>query len=168
MTFMAINVVNAKPKPKSEFRFSDLSPSVQREIVCLTDNIFFESAKEPYEGKVAVAFVTLNRVQSSLYPKTVCEVVKQKTETVCQFSWYCNPAIREKSYIKNLTASERVVYNEIMKIAIFTYFNHKKIFDPSRGAIFYHADYVRPNWKNLIRTTTIGRHIFYTHKNYNS
>jgi spore germination cell wall hydrolase CwlJ-like protein len=37
--------------------------------------------------------------------------------------------------------------------------------DPSNGALFYHADYVDPKWKNMIRTNVIGRHIFYNRKN---
>jgi spore germination cell wall hydrolase CwlJ-like protein len=33
--------------------------------------------------------------------------------------------------------------------------------DPSRGSLFYHADYVSPNWRGLQKVTVIGRHIFY-------
>ena len=42
-------------------------------------------------GKIAVAFVTLNRVKSAKYPKTICNVVAQKGKNgVCQFSWVCS------------------------------------------------------------------------------
>ena len=33
----------------------------EREVQCLARNIFYESASEPVEGKVAVGLVTLNR-----------------------------------------------------------------------------------------------------------
>jgi spore germination cell wall hydrolase CwlJ-like protein len=36
--------------------------------------------------------------------------------------------------------------------------------DPSKGAMFYHADYVFPQWKNMTKTAVIGRHIFYNKK----
>ena len=36
--------------------------------------------------------------------------------------------------------------------------------DPTRGALWYHADYVKPSWaKALSRVTKIGRHIYYRH-----
>jgi hypothetical protein len=45
---------------------------------------------EPFEGKVAVAQVTLNRVESGKFANTVCGVVYQKNvfyeRVVCQFS----------------------------------------------------------------------------------
>jgi spore germination cell wall hydrolase CwlJ-like protein len=49
-----------------------------KEFTCLAKNIFFESANEPEEGKVAVGLVTLNRVSSGKFKDTVCGVVDQK------------------------------------------------------------------------------------------
>ena len=69
---------------------------------CLATNIYHEARGESYAGKVAVANVTMNRVKSSKFPNTMCEVVYQsqmrenwKGEEVpkrnkCQFSWYCD------------------------------------------------------------------------------
>jgi len=50
---------------------------------CLAKNIFHEARGESTIGKYAIAQVTLNRVISSRYPDTVCEVVMQPH----QFSW---------------------------------------------------------------------------------
>ena len=37
------------------------------------------------------------------------------------------------------------------------------LIDITDGALFYHADYVKPSWsKTKHRTTEIGDHIFYT------
>ena len=62
-----------------------------RQLNCLTQNIYWEAASEPFEGKVAVAQVTLNRVESGKFANTVCGVVYQKNvfyeRVVCQFSW---------------------------------------------------------------------------------
>jgi N-acetylmuramoyl-L-alanine amidase len=137
--------------------FSQLTPKAKEEVKCLADNMFYESAKEPEQGKLAVAFVTLNRVKSGKFPDTVCQVVKQKTQSVCQFSWYCEADAHSKSLTKKYPA----LYNDILKLATNVYVNHDKMADPSKGALFYHADYVNPGWPNMRRTVVIGRHIFY-------
>jgi spore germination cell wall hydrolase CwlJ-like protein len=46
-----------------------------KELDCLTRNIYWEAASEPFEGKVGVAQVTLNRVESGKFAPTVCGVV---------------------------------------------------------------------------------------------
>lgn len=144
--------------------YSQLSPFAQKEIECLADNIYFEAAYEPEKGKAAVAFVTLNRTKSGFFPETICGVVKQKTIGVCQFSWYCEDRPKWLSYTKNLTTEQKVLYNDIRNLAIYVYANYDKMDDPTKGALFYHADYVNPRWKNMIKTATIGRHIFYIRK----
>ena len=47
------------------------------EAFCLAKNIYFEAGNQPLIGKVAVSHVVLNRVDSSLYPDTICDVVYQ-------------------------------------------------------------------------------------------
>ena len=49
----------------------------QRETHCLATNIYFEARGESLEGKKAVAFVTLNRVESESFPNDICSVVYQ-------------------------------------------------------------------------------------------
>ena len=44
---------------------------------CLQQNIFFEARNQSTLGQVAVAWVTLNRVENSSYPTSICQVVKQ-------------------------------------------------------------------------------------------
>lgn len=152
-------------QPKLMVSFNELPRETQRQITCLADNIYFEAAYEPDEGKQAVAFVTLNRVYSEQYPNTICDVVKQKTRHVCQFSWYCEEKPRRISYTKNLTTSQEKLYNDIRDIAIYVYLNYERLDDPTKGALFYHADYVNPYWKKTkIETVQIGRHIFYVRK----
>ena len=50
-----------------------------KQLDCLTKNIYWEAATEPFEGKVAVAQVTMNRVDSGRFGNDVCGVVYQKT-----------------------------------------------------------------------------------------
>ena len=64
-----------------------VAESYNKQVECLAKNIYYESGSETYEGKLAVAQVTLNRVNSPKYPHEVCAVVYQKTQNTCQFSW---------------------------------------------------------------------------------
>ena len=47
------------------------------ELECMTKNIYFEAAVESTAGKLAVAQVTMYRVNSERYPNTVCKVITQ-------------------------------------------------------------------------------------------
>jgi len=146
--------------------YSNLTTDAREEVECLAENIYFESAMEPKEGKLAVAFVTMNRLKSGKFADSICGVVKQKIQNVCQFSWWCEDKPKAMSVNKVLTNSDNKLYNAIRDIALFVYMNHEKVDDPSNGAMFYHADYVNPRWPNMIRTNIIGRHIFYNRKFY--
>lgn len=147
-------------------KYSHLTEDVKKEMDCLTNNIYFESLSEPVAGKVAVAFVTLNRVKSEDFPNSICSVVTQKTHKnkVCQFSWYCMDKFKRQYSRHLLTKEKSPAYNEIMDIAIYVYANYEKMKDPTNGSLYYHADYVNPRWKNVKKETVIGRHIFYTSK----
>jgi len=160
-----IEKVEKKPEPETVFinaNFEHLTPKVQRQVLCLANNIYFEARSEPIKGQIAVAFVTLNRVSSELFPDSICDVVKQKRNNVCQFSWYCESRPK-RQYTKHiLTGEGSLQYNEIIDIATFVYANYEKLNDPTHGSLFYHADYVRPGWrKRMDKVAVIGAHIFY-------
>jgi N-acetylmuramoyl-L-alanine amidase len=144
--------------------YSFMSDDAKREVECLAQNIYFESAYEPIKGQIAVAFVTINRVKSGRFENDICGVVKQKVRDVCQFSWWCEERPRAISTSNVLTNGENSLYNSIRNLAVYVYANYDKMEDPSKGALFYHADYVNPQWKNMQHLTTIGRHIFYIRK----
>jgi spore germination cell wall hydrolase CwlJ-like protein len=132
--------------------YYELSKEDQREIDCLALNIYREAGIEEAQGKVAVALVTMNRLKADGFPNTVCKVVKQKTHKVCQFSWVC---------MNKLPSIDEKIYNYSKALATRVFLNHDLIEDFTEGALFYHADYVKPGWKRLQVTTKIGRHIFY-------
>lgn len=138
-----------------DVRYEQLTKDAKKQIDCLADNIYHEAGYEPDQGKVAVALVTLNRVQDPRYPKDICSVVKQKVNYTCQFTWFC----QDKS-----TNREKTAYEQSRDVALHVYANYEKIKDFTNGALFYHADYVNPHWRGLERTTVIGRHIFYKEK----
>jgi len=53
------------------------------DIYLMAQVVFAESRAEPYEGKVAVASVILNRAKSPGFPKTIQGVIKQKNAFSC-------------------------------------------------------------------------------------
>lgn len=131
----------------------------EKQLQCLTQNIYWEAASEPFEGKVAVAQVTMNRMNSGKFPDSVCGVVQQRNviyeKIVCQFSWFCETAHKTKPVHPRL-------YEESEAVAKKVLFEGFRL-DSLREALYYHADYVNPKW-NKERVTTIGRHIFYKDK----
>ena len=139
-----------------DIKYHTLSKSMQKQVDCLTENILFEAGKESKQGQVAVALVTLNRVASGNYASDVCGVVHQKTNGVCQFSWVCEAEHRAR----RLTMLNSSLYNEIRSVAINVIMNYETMKDITKGATYYHADYVNPHW-GLPKTTQIGNHIFY-------
>jgi spore germination cell wall hydrolase CwlJ-like protein len=133
----------------------------KKELDCLALNIYREAGSESFEGKVAVAQVTLNRVEHEKFPDGVCAVVYEKTlssatgKIICQFSWYCDSGHRNRPV-------HREAYEESMKVAKLVLLEGFRL--PSlEQALFYHADYINPNW-NLDRITKVGTHIFYKPK----
>lgn len=128
----------------------------ERQLECLTNNIYYEAAKESFEGKVAVAQVTINRSTSSNFPNDICKVVYQKNvfleKVVCQFSWYCEPITIKRPLHKE-------AYDECYSVAKKVLLEGFRL-DILQEAMYYHATYVNPKW-NKQKITTIGNHIFY-------
>lgn len=127
-----------------------------KQLECLTRNIYWEAASEPFEGKVGVAQVTLNRVQSGKFADSVCGVVYQKNiiyeKVVCQFSWFCEGTHKVKPVHGPLWRESE----EVAKRVLLEGFRLPSL----NKALYYHADYVNPGWK-LPQIEKIGRHIFY-------
>lgn len=129
----------------------------ERQLDCLAKNIYHEAATEPFEGKVAVAQVTMNRAESGKFPSDVCGVVYQKNvfmeKVVCQFSWYC------ENGGKNKPIRSQEMYRESYEVAKKVLLEGFRL-DIMKTAMYYHADYVNPRWGKP-KIGKIGRHIFY-------
>jgi spore germination cell wall hydrolase CwlJ-like protein len=155
--FVAPEITNSVAAERPlKVRYEDLNRTARQQVDCLAQNMYFESGWEPQAGQIAVAMVTINRQESGDFPTTICGVVKQKIASTCQFSWVC-----EYKTINNIN---RDVYMRVRALAVYVYANRDHIKDPSRGALFYHADYVNPGWRNMVYLTKIGRHKFYNRK----
>ena len=150
-------VTDTKFERIESVRGSDITAEFrERQLTCLARNIYYEAGNEPFEGKVAVAQVTLNRAEHRGFPNDVCRVVYQKNviyeKVVCQFSWYCDRVSASRII-------HRDVYEESMEVA------KKVLLEGFRlpgltSALYFHADYINPGWKRE-RVAKIGRHIFY-------
>ena len=94
----------------------------QKQIECLATNIYHEARSESTIGKIAVAWVTVNRVNTERYPDTICGVVYDAVldskgnpkRHQCQFSWYCDG---KSDDIKNKDA-----WYEAVQIATLVYY----------------------------------------------
>ena len=132
------------------------------QLDCMAKNIYFEAAVESTAGKMAVAHVTLNRVNSNRFPNTVCDVVKQGRHYAngfpvrdrCQFSWYCDG--------KHDEPYQGRMWEESTELARYM-LKHPNLRDITDGSTHYHADYIPdPRWANpRERTVKIDTHIFY-------
>ena len=130
-----------------------------RQLDCLTRNIYWESATEPFEGKVAVAQVTINRVESGKFASDICGVVYQKNviydKVVCQFSWFCDGS----SKVKPIYPAHWKESEEVAKKVLLEGFRLPSV----KNALYFHADYVKPQWGKP-QVAKFGRHIFYADK----
>lgn len=138
----------------------DLSSIVvsKDELLCLALNDYWEARSEVMAGRIAVARVVLNRAMDPRYPSNLCDVVKQSRVSGvlhrCQFSWYCDG--------KTDVPYDPKVWRDSIKIAAAVVQKDSSIPDPTDGALWYHADFIRPSWAlGYESTTIIGTHVFY-------
>ena len=154
----------------------DATDYLDKQAVCLANNMYHEARSQGLAGQPAVSLVVLNRVKDKRYPNTICEVVHQgpvreswktKGKDVadsernyypirhrCQFSWYCDG--------KDDTPHEPTTYGALYDMALDLVYGDIEVVDITEGATHYHADYVFPAWrKTKTRTIEIEDHIFY-------
>lgn len=126
------------------------------QLECLAKNIYWEAAGESFEGKVAVAQVTLNRLESGRYGKTICQVVFQRTklyeDVICQFSWTCTAKSR-------IPPKNQRLFKESEEIAKKVYIENYRLPQLTK-AMYFHNTTVRPGW-NKVKIAQIGQHVFY-------
>lgn len=120
-----------------------------KDVDCLARNIYYEAGIEADIGKYAVAHVTVNRVRTGYWGKSVCQVVYAPA----QFSWTLQ---------KRLPKPDPALYQRCHAIAQTVLQGYGV--SGLEHSLFYHADYIaKPSWADTgNRITQIGRHIFYT------
>lgn len=131
--------------------------SHKRDMACLALNVYHEARGEPLVGQYAVAEVTMNRVNSGRFADTVCEVVYEKNwdplreRYVGAFSW---------TEFDSVPRPEGEAWRQSTMIAETMY--HGKVPPMLKGALHYHAVYIKPSWaKGKRPIARIGKHVFY-------
>jgi spore germination cell wall hydrolase CwlJ-like protein len=133
-----------------------------KELNCLATNIYHEARNDGLTGQRAVAWATMNRVESEDYPDSICGVVYQAEmnengipkKNRCSFSWFCDG----KSDVIDDQAAWNVAEN-IAEEVMNAYGNET---DPTNGSVMYHAHYVTPYWASSYeKQVRIDSHIFY-------
>lgn len=135
----------------------DVDVSMKKDLRCLARNIYYEARGESRKGKIAVAQVTVNRVNTDKFPDSICGVVYQKSKIeekhVCQFSWFCK---KDKNHIVDAKA-----YDESYEVAKLVLLEGVRL-QALKHALFFHAKNVTPAWKfKKRRLVTIGNHVYY-------
>ena len=135
-----------------------ISVATQKQLTCLAQNIYHEAGSESFNGKVAVAQVTINRANSGNFPSTICGVVHQKTQiadrTICQFSWVCDPLAKGRRIYSK-------AWKESQEIARKVLLDGLRLESLGSEALYFHNAQVRPKW-GLERIDRIGGHTFYS------
>ncbi|AJA49671.1 spore cortex-lytic enzyme [Clostridium pasteurianum DSM 525 = ATCC 6013] len=142
----AINLYNEKSDSIKVFSPEGRSFAVTKEDIDLMAKVVYaESNAEPYEGKVAVASVILNRLRDKSFPKSINDVVKQKYAFSCVVDGNIN------------VTANKDCYN-----AVFDALDGK---DPTTNALyFYNPKTARSSWMINIKKTNvkpIGNHTFF-------
>ncbi len=120
-----------------------------KELNVLLKIVEAEAGGEDITGKMLVANVIMNRVNSSRFPDTVTEVVYQKTNGKAQFSPTVDGRLDSVTVTsETVEAVERVLCGE----------------DSSNGALYFRSIRSNGGWHDsaLRRVVEHGNHIFYT------
>ena len=133
------NYINRTAKAKSRKQIS----SKERDLIA--NIVHGESRGEPYEGKVAVASVILNRLDHPNFPKTVEDVIYQKNAFSCIDQKFSDIKPDQEAY---KAVDDALSGN-----------------DPTQNALFfYNPRAASSKWmKNTYKsnTITIGNHVFF-------
>jgi spore germination cell wall hydrolase CwlJ-like protein len=195
LNLVATTVIGLMFLSSSVAAADDISTSKldQKELMCLARNIFYESGNESEKGKIAVGMVTLNRTEHPAFPRTVCEVVKQKTvfekprqiKTIREVTTGWGIWKKTEQHTEVRTVVDKRVVCQFSWVCAIT----KRIKDTDQRWIeslavarslltgeydhyrqemgdwlYFHATYVNPRWHNLKREARVGGHIFYVEK----
>ncbi|WP_078427768.1 cell wall hydrolase [Alkalihalobacterium alkalinitrilicum] len=135
-------------EPKKEKNDSNKSSQIEinfseEELDLLARIVRAEAQTEPFEGKVAVADVVLNRVESPQFPDTIKEVIYEPR----QFQPVANGQVNKPADEESIEAVEAAL-TDMRNISEDSLF-------------FYNPDIATSRWLDTRETTVvIGQHVF--------
>lgn len=143
-----IQVADASSKDLSQVNRPQRKPQVSRgnlnrdEVILLAMVIEGEAADEPYQGKVAVGAVILNRMESKKFPETLSGVVYQGLA----FESVMNSQYKRPLTTESIKAAQAAIQG----------------WDPTNGALYFWNPATAKSkwvWSRPV-TGQIGRHVF--------
>lgn len=145
----SINLYKEKEEVAQVFSYKDKKIYItDEEIYLMAQVVYAESRAEPYNGKVAVASVILNRLLHPEFPKTIEGVVKQKGAFSCVINGQLKVIPDESSY------------NAVLEAL--------KGNDPTEKAVFfYNPKIATSKWMHNVskhNIKPIGNHVFFVVK----
>jgi hypothetical protein len=130
----------------------NLAMVVLSTVLCMALAIHAESRGEPYEGKVAVASVIMNRANSN-GTDTCAEITKPY-----QFPWAKQKIRKVKDdYILQTALPKDSTWEPIIELAEQVMDGRKEVI---KGIMSFHNIFEQPKWK-LKYARRIGNHHFY-------
>jgi spore germination cell wall hydrolase CwlJ-like protein len=162
--------------PVADEHHSDINPgrdyvlnmkAMDKEVLCMAQNAFFEARGESFRGKVAVSKVVMERSKTEGFPNTACGVVRHTVMTAnnkrkCQFSWWCSGRRDIPLYDRNGEVKPKVyqMWYDSVRAALLVY-NNKAGEVVSGATHFYATKLVRPDWsRKMQKVEVIGGHTF--------
>lgn len=124
------------------------SRNYSEDLYWLSRIINAEASGEPYNGKIGVGNVVLNRVNSSNFPNTVKGVIFEYYKGIPQFSPVANGTIYNNPTQESVQAAENAL-NGSNTVGVSTYF-----FNPDKASATWIVN-------NKTYVKRIGNHVFY-------
>jgi hypothetical protein len=143
--------VDTNPAMKPSASEQALSSASEQALYWLGQITEAEAGGESYEGKVAVAAVILNRMESPVWPNTIQDVIFQIVKVDGTSYYQFSPVLDGRIYEVEATEETVRAVQEAMQGK-----------DPTGGAtVFYNPAKTNNAWvKERPVTTTIGNHVF--------
>jgi spore germination cell wall hydrolase CwlJ-like protein len=120
----------SKPANHDTAKTNDTKQKTEDELDLLARLITAEAQGEPYETKVAVGAVVMNRVKSSQFPNTIKEVIYQNIDGYYQFTPVVNGWIDKPAHSDCVQAAKEVIAGK----------------DPTNGALFFYSNRSTNPW----------------------
>lgn len=125
-----IPVVTGRTVPQQVSRGGYFQRPTPTDVDLLARLITAEADAEPYDGKVAVGAVVLNRLASPSFPKTIRDIIYQYEDGTYQFEPVMNGWINKPASAESIRAARDALNG----------------WDPTNGALYFFATYVKNSW----------------------
>lgn len=143
-------IIDKKPKVAEKAKVAKKTPIpkgyTSQDLLWLAKIIHAEAKGEPFNGKVAVGAVILNRVDHQEFPKTIFNVIHQRQNGKYQFQPVANGKIQNKPDQQSIEAAKQALKGK----------------DPTKGSLFFYNPKIsRSSWMTrLNHQVKIGNHVF--------